>query len=170
LSAVTVTDAPDIAVGDVLGSCVFNLMILALIDILYRKGNLYKEVGHGHLVSAGFGVILLAGAGLAVVLGAQGMMPALSHISITSVLLLGIYLVAMRTVYVIEQHHPSRADETEPTTMTLKAALMGYGMASMRDCGRRHLAAHHWRRTGSTDGLAPLLCWHPLHCLCHLGA
>ncbi|MGB4360689.1 MAG: sodium:calcium antiporter, partial [Rhodoferax sp.] len=65
LSAVTVTDAPDIAVGDVLGSCVFNLMILALIDILYRKGSLYQEVGPGHLVSAGFGVILLAGAGLA---------------------------------------------------------------------------------------------------------
>ena len=131
LSAVTVADAPDIAVGDVLGSCVFNLMILALIDVLYRRGSLYQEVGPGHLVSAGFGVILLAGAGLAVVLGAQGMMPALGHISLTSVLLLGIYLVAMRTAYVIEQRHPARADAAEPTGMTLKAALMGYGMASI---------------------------------------
>lgn len=130
LSAVTVAGAPDIAVGDVLGSCVFNLMILALIDIFYRKGSLYKEVGPGHLVSAGFGVILLAGAGLAMVLGTQGMMPALGHISLTSVLLLGIYLVAMRTVYLIEQRHPSRVDEAEPASMTLKAALMGYGMAS----------------------------------------
>lgn len=42
LSAVTVAAAPDIAVGDVLGSCVFNLMILALIDILHRPGSLYK--------------------------------------------------------------------------------------------------------------------------------
>lgn len=131
LSAVTVAAAPDIAVGDVLGSCVFNLMILALIDILYRQGSLYQKAGPGHVVSAGFGVILLAGAGLAVLLGAQGMMPAMGHISVASVLLLGVYLVAMRTIYVLEQHHPARAEEAAPPAMTLKAALMGYGMASI---------------------------------------
>ncbi|MBE0474366.1 sodium:calcium antiporter [Rhodoferax sp.] len=130
LSAVTVAAAPDIAVGDVLGACVFNLAILALIDILYRQDSLYQQLGHGHAVSAGFGVILLAGAALALLLGGSGMMPAIGHISLASVLLLGIYLAAMRTLYVIEQRHPARADEFEPTGMTLKAALMGYGMAS----------------------------------------
>jgi len=131
LSAVTVAFAPDIALGDVLGSCVFNLMILALIDIFHRQGSLYKEAGPGHVVSAGFGVLLLAAAGLAVLMGAQGMMPAIGHTSVASLLLLGIYLVAMRTLYVIEQHHPARREETEPPTLTLKAALMGYGMASI---------------------------------------
>lgn len=38
LSAVTVAAAPDIAVGDALGSCVFNLAILAMIDVSYRQG------------------------------------------------------------------------------------------------------------------------------------
>lgn len=131
LSAVTVAAAPDIAVGDVLGACVFNLAILAMIDILYRKDSLYKQVGPGHVVSAGFGVILLAGAGLALLLGAQGKMPAIGHISIASVLLLGIYLAAMRTLYVMEQRHQARIETTEPSSMTLKTALMGYGMASM---------------------------------------
>ncbi len=131
LSAVTVAGAPDIALGDVLGSCVFNLSILAMIDILYRRESLYKQVGPGHVVSAGFGVILLAGAGLAVLLGAQGMMPAIGHISIASVLLLGIYLAAMRTLYVTEQRHQVHTEAKERTGITLKTALMGYGMASM---------------------------------------
>jgi cation:H+ antiporter len=131
LSAVTVAAAPDIAVGDVLGSCVFNLSILALIDILYRQDSLYKQVGPGHLVSAGFGVILLAGAALAVLLGGRGMMPAIGHVSLASVLLLGAYLVAMRTLYVTEQRHQVRTEVTERPGMTLKLALMGYGMASM---------------------------------------
>jgi cation:H+ antiporter len=131
LSAVTVAAAPDIAVGDVLGSCVFNLSILALIDIFYRKDSLYQKVGPGHEVSASFGVILLAGAALAVLLGAQGMMPALGHISMASVLLLGVYLVAMRTLYVIEQRHQVPTKTKEPPGMTLKTALMGYGLASM---------------------------------------
>lgn len=131
LSAVTVAGAPDIAVGDVLGACVFNLMILALVDIFYRRGSLYQQVGHGHFVSAGFGVILLGGAGLAVLLGGRGMTPAIGHISLASVLLLGVYLVAMRTLYVMEQRHQVRTEATERPGMTLKAALMGYGMASI---------------------------------------
>jgi cation:H+ antiporter len=131
LSAVTVADAPDIAVGDVLGACVFNLAILALIDILYRKDSLYQRLGQGHVVSAGFGVILLAGAGLAVLLGARGMMPAVGHISVASVLLLGIYVAAMRTLYVMEQRHQARIETTGPPGLPLKSALMGYGMASM---------------------------------------
>ena len=53
LSAVTVAAAPDIAVGDALGSCVFNLATLALIDLLYRKAPVYAIAGGGHVVSAG---------------------------------------------------------------------------------------------------------------------
>ena len=36
LGSVTYAGAPDIAVGDVLGSCAFNLLILALLDVLIR--------------------------------------------------------------------------------------------------------------------------------------
>ena len=36
LGSVTYAGVPDIAVGDVLGSCAFNLLILALLDVLQR--------------------------------------------------------------------------------------------------------------------------------------
>ena len=36
ISSVTYADVPDIAVGDVLGSCVFNMLILAILDTMYR--------------------------------------------------------------------------------------------------------------------------------------
>lgn len=36
ISAVTIAQAPNIAVGDALGSCVFNLMMLVLLDELSR--------------------------------------------------------------------------------------------------------------------------------------
>ncbi len=75
LSAVTVAAAPDIAVGDALGSCVFNLAILAMIDLLYRRGAVYALVV-GACDVAGFGVILLASVTLAVLLTGQGHMPA----------------------------------------------------------------------------------------------
>lgn len=129
LSAVTVAAAPDIAVGDVLGSCVFNLAILAMIDVSYRHGAIYALAGQGHSVSAGFGVILLAGVGLAVLLTWQGMMPSIGHVSLASVMIFGMYLVAMRALYLTEQRNTGTVVAERPD-MTLKAALMGYGVAS----------------------------------------
>jgi cation:H+ antiporter len=129
LSAVTVAGAPDIAVGDALGSCVFNLTLLALIDVFYRKGAMYSHASPGHIVSAGFGVMLLTGAALAIFLTNQGSMPSFGHISLASVAIFGLYLVAMRALYLTEQRSSVNVAR-EPAGMTLKAAFMGYGIAS----------------------------------------
>ncbi|MDO9198685.1 sodium:calcium antiporter [Rhodoferax sp.] len=129
LSAVTVAVAPDIAVGNVLGACVFNLATLALIDVLYRKGAVYALAGSGHVLSAGFGVILLAAAALAVLLTAQGVMPSIGHVSLASLVIFAMYLVAMRALYLTEQRNVI-AIITERPASTLKAAMMGYGVAS----------------------------------------
>jgi cation:H+ antiporter len=57
LNAVTVAAVPDIAIGDVPGSCVFNLAILALIDVFYRRGAMYEHGGTAHTVSAEISLI-----------------------------------------------------------------------------------------------------------------
>lgn len=133
LSAVTVARAPDIAVGNVLGACVFNLATLAMMDLLYRPGSLYSEASHHHALTLGFCVMLLAGAALALTLSARGMMPALGHVSLASLMLLAMYLVAMRALYLTEQRHSPTPDTSAAVAhpkMALKAALMGYGVAS----------------------------------------
>ena len=130
LSAVRLAAAPDIAVGDVLGSCVFNLAILAMIDVVYRPGAIYAQVGSGHVVTAGFGVILMAGVALALMLSAQGWLPAIGHISVASPLIFGAYLVAMRVLYQTEQRSTCTTMEQRPNT-NLKTALVGYGIAAL---------------------------------------
>lgn len=131
LSAVTMAAAPDLAVGDVLGSCVFNLTILALIDLFHRQGPLYAQAGSGHVLSAGFGVMLLAAVGLAILMTAQGAMPSVGQVSLASVGLFVLYLVAMRAIYLTEQRHPGVAVHQDKPAMSLKKALMGYGVASV---------------------------------------
>lgn len=69
ISSVTVAAAPNIAVGDVMGSCVFNLAILVVVDLLYREEPVYGRASQGHILSAGFGVILIGFSGLNVMLG-----------------------------------------------------------------------------------------------------
>src|SRR3972149_3233117 len=36
ISSVTCADVPDIAVGDILGACVLNMLTLSLLDVIYR--------------------------------------------------------------------------------------------------------------------------------------
>lgn len=130
LSAVTIASAPDIAVGDALGSCVFNLAILALVDVFYRKEAVYAVASHGHLLAAGFGVILLAAAALVLLLTAQGILPSIGHISWGSLAILTLYALAMRAMYLAEQRRqdPGKA---ALSSMSLKTALTGYALASM---------------------------------------
>jgi cation:H+ antiporter len=136
LSSVTMAAAPDIAVGDVLGSCIFNLTILAMVDVTYRKDSIYAVAGRTHIVSAGFGVILMSTVALAMLLSAQGMIPVIAHVSFASVLIVAIYLVAMRALYRTEQRNTNESTEVSGQTkdggsaMSLKTALMGYGAAS----------------------------------------
>lgn len=44
ISSVTYADVPDIAAGDVLGSCVFNMLILAFLDAIYRPMQLTMDI------------------------------------------------------------------------------------------------------------------------------
>lgn len=129
LSAVTIASAPDIAVGDVLGSCVFNLAILALVDVAYRKEPVYAVASARHILSAGFGVILLATAAIVLLLTAQGRMPSIGHVSWGSLVIVTLYLWAMRTIYLAEQRHGASGD-TEVPAMSLKTALTGYSLSA----------------------------------------
>lgn len=129
LSAVTIAKAPDIAVGDVLGSCVFNLVILAFVDIFYRKEPVYAVASGAHILSAGFGIVLIGTAGLILLLSAYGVLPSIGHVSWGSPVILALYLWTMRTIYLAEQRQ-RRPDEEERPSMTLRAALTGYMAAA----------------------------------------
>jgi len=130
LSAVTVAQSPNMAAGDVLGSCVFNLAILALADVVYRRGALYAAASGGHILSAGFGAILLAMAALVMLASTQGFLPSVGHVSWGSLVLLALYALAMRTMYLAEQRNRPAAEAQRPA-ISLKVALTGYALAAM---------------------------------------
>lgn len=128
LSAVTIAVSPGIAIGDVVGSCVFNLAILGLVGVLYHGELTQAVASRPHALAAGFGALLLVVAAL--LLPAQDDPPAIGHVSWGSVLILALYALAMRVLYLAEQ---GRAAEEPPArgTMTLKSALTGYVFAAI---------------------------------------
>ena len=53
VSAVVVFDAPELAAGGIFGSCLFNLLLLALLDIFSGPEPLLKQAQIGHTLAAG---------------------------------------------------------------------------------------------------------------------
>jgi cation:H+ antiporter len=100
-SSVTYAGVPNIAVGDVLGSCVFNILILALLDAVYRPMPISAKAHPGHVLSAGFGILLLGAVSLSIFFSSHA--PQLGWIGIYSLIFIVIYLFAMRMVYSYEK-------------------------------------------------------------------
>lgn len=133
ISAVTFANTPNIAVGDVLGSTVFNLFILVILDALYRHETLYSRAAQGHILSASLGTILIAFAGFSLLLDQAGMSPALGHVGLYSPLIVLVYFVAMRAVYSYERRTLSEYTEVSAERyphVTLRSAAKGYTLAA----------------------------------------
>ena len=133
ISSVAFADAPNIAVGDVLGSTVFNLAILVMLDKLYRRETLYSRAAQGHILSASLGSILIAFAGFSLLLDRAGISPVIWHVGLYSPFIVLVYLVSMRAVYSYE--HRTLVEYTEVSAerypdVTLRSAVKGYALAA----------------------------------------
>jgi cation:H+ antiporter len=124
---------PDIAIGDVLGSCMFNLLILSLMDAIQPEP-LSARAHQGHALSIGFGLVLLGIAGIGLVAGSR--LPAVGWIGLYSPALIALYFVAMRVIFRHERHQ--RAQETQEVAeelhygnTTLRSALLHYSLAAV---------------------------------------
>lgn len=111
ISAVTLADAPDLVAGELFGSCVFNLLILAGLDLLNRNGVLYQKIETGQVVNSSFGVLLIGFAGFCVLFAPRFPLFRLGHIGWYSVLIPMGYFFAMKLLF---QYEASKTEEPEP--------------------------------------------------------
>jgi cation:H+ antiporter len=132
VSAVTVGGTPDIAVGDVFGACVFNLLYIVVLDFLVRGESVYTRARQGHILSAGFGVVLIGFAGFNVLLGQSGPHWAVGHVGAYTPVIVLIYAVAMRTVFRYEtlNREGAAAERPRAGALTLRQALLRYAAAA----------------------------------------
>ena len=97
VSSVAIYSLPNIAAGDVLGSCMFNLLILAMLDIK-RNGSPISAMAHqGHVLTAAFGILLLGLVAISIL--AADLTPAIGWVGLSSPIIVLIYIAAMRIVF-----------------------------------------------------------------------
>lgn len=139
ITSVTVAQAPNLAVGDALGSCVVNLFLLVLVDFLFRREPVWHRTSQGHVLAAAFGVVMLGWVLISLLLShltpsqGTGLAYVSAHLgfSLATPALLALYLVAMRTVFTYERDHskPDKID-FEPDLPPLRTAMIRFALAA----------------------------------------
>ena len=152
--ATALAPLPDIALGDVLGSCMFNLVILSLMDAVQPEP-ISARAHQGHALSIGFGLVLIGIAGIGLLAG--HLLPAIGWIGVYSPALIVLYFVAMRVIFVHEQHRRVRearevAEELQYGETPLRSAVLHYSLAAVAVVGAAlwlpQLGAELARQTG----------------------
>lgn len=123
--------AVDLAVGDLLGSSLFNLLILAILDLATRtRGRMLNRTVSAHALSAVTSVLLTVIVLMFILLDLDW---SVGHIGAGSIAIGVAYLFSLRLVFFDQQF--SRQHETEEheelvVSMSLWKALTGYLLAT----------------------------------------
>ncbi|WP_100010310.1 sodium:calcium antiporter [Lentibacillus sediminis] len=121
----------DIAIGNMLGSNLFNLLILAVFDLFYRRKKLYHLASSSHLYSALLGLFLMLMVALALVLRIDY---TILGIGVDSLLVLVVYLIGMLVISRLPSA-PQESDDEETDkeikTTSVRHAVIGFIIAAV---------------------------------------
>jgi cation:H+ antiporter len=131
-------DMADLAVGALFGSSLFNLLIVALIDLIYRsRGTVFSRSYAAHALSATMSSVLTALAGMALVLGSRYPELLFLNASPGTWLIAAAYILGVRMAY-YDQHHAAIQLEEDGAiservlpSMSLWTAVAGFVAAAV---------------------------------------
>lgn len=96
ISAGAIVKSPDIAVGQIVGSCIFNLLIIAVAELVFRKNKMYQLTGKLNVLPLGFSLIII---NLLTILLTIRFKFNFFHVGLSSIIIFFLYLVFMNIIF-----------------------------------------------------------------------
>jgi len=126
-------DAPDLTVGNLFGANMYNLVNIALLDVIHRGGPLLSAVSGGQLLTAALSLFPLAVASAGILLSARLPEPSFAQVSVYGVLVAAAYLVSARRIFSYEKRHRQQLEElNREERIIYKYAHLSLKKASVR--------------------------------------
>lgn len=129
---------PDLAVGDLLGSCLMNLLILGVLDLShYSRGKMFSKLGAAHALSGSMCAAMTALVAMGLLTGKALEKYSLFHLSPFSFLIAIAYGFGIRLNYLdqrisaAEQDKEEKAEDLIPANLTLKKAVGGFAICAL---------------------------------------
>jgi len=96
ISAGAIVKSPDIAIGQIAGSCIFNLVIIAFAEFFFRRKNIYNLSGKLNILPLGFSLIIIA---VMTLLLSLKFKLQLFHVGASSIFIFFLYMIFMYIVF-----------------------------------------------------------------------
>lgn len=131
VSSVVLVHSPDLALGTLLGSCCFNLAILAVLDILHSRTPVLSVASPRHIVTGGWGAMLIAIAAAGILAGYRFTFLTLGWVGVPTIVILILYLAGMWWIFrrergeqlEIAQSTPNQYEKFTSRTVGIRFAL-----------------------------------------------
>jgi cation:H+ antiporter len=132
ISAVTLVDAPDLTVGNLIGANAFNLFNLALLDIFHRNGSIMSVASQSHRLTGWFSLVLMALVAVFIFVSARFSTMSLGWIGWYTPVIIIFYLFSVRQVFYYEKKHPATKEPSHhPVEMSLKRVYVYFGISAV---------------------------------------
>jgi cation:H+ antiporter len=113
IAAVTWLNVPNLAAGAVMGSCLFNLMLIAVMDLAYQPGRVLAKAQEVHILSGGLGVLLLGLVAMEVLIGPPMNEVGVLGISLASIVIAILYAMGGKMIAGLEKERMGEVLEKE---------------------------------------------------------
>jgi cation:H+ antiporter len=113
VSAVAWLRTPNLAAGAALGSCLFNLALIAMIDLAYQPGRVLAKAQDVHILSGGLGVLMLGIVALGVLIGPLVNESGLFGVGPLSIVIVILYAIGASMIAGLEKERLSEVLEKE---------------------------------------------------------
>jgi len=119
LSSVTVvgdSGIPDLGLGTLLGSCTFNLLVLAVLDVMHREGPVLNQAHTRQITSARNAILFFAITAASISFSEKLTGLTIGWVGVPSIIIFGLYLLGAWRTFHYERYHnePSGAAYLEP--------------------------------------------------------
>jgi len=110
VSAAALVKVPDLSLGTLLGSCIFNLSIIAVLDIFSRGTPVLSRVSQSHVFGAVMGIILAGIVGASILIGDSITALNIGILGLPSIALILVYLIGTRILFLREKRASEAKD------------------------------------------------------------
>jgi len=122
-------DQPNLAAGSMFGSSMFNMFMLALLDLLNQRARILRQVAMNHAITASLANLLM---GLAVFFLIANIDYQVGWIGVDSILIMLAYAGGVRLIQQQGGKPPTHiSGEVDQKIPSLRRALIGFGAAAL---------------------------------------
>jgi cation:H+ antiporter len=155
ISSARIIESADFAVGDILGSCAFNLAILSLLDVFSKKTTLFSIAAQSHVLAGALGIVLFSFVGIGLFVPYDFKL--IDWIGISSIVFIVIYLISIKLVYQYEKNHPTPNDPSKVLELqnktSLKKVVLWYALNALVVIGAALLLPYFAENLSNQTGL-----------------